>query len=65
MEPCNQEDMDARQLAGMNFRVGYNCAEAVLRAFCDKLQLDVPEEALRMASGFGGGPAMPAVCAER
>lgn len=44
-----------KQAAGNNFRDGYNCAEAVVRAFRDSLQLEISDEALGMASGFGGG----------
>lgn len=36
------------------FRGGYNCAQAVYAAFADKLGIS-EEEALRRASGFGGG----------
>lgn len=32
-----------------------NCAEAVVRAFRDAMEVDISDEALRMASGFGGG----------
>lgn len=47
--------LDARQLAGQNFREGYNCAEAIVRAFRDTMSIDISDEASRMASGFGGG----------
>lgn len=46
---------DIRQLAGQHFREGYNCAEAVLRAFNTSLGLGLTDDALRMSSGFGGG----------
>lgn len=37
-----------------NFRNGYNCAQSVLLAFADRVNL--PEEtALKLASSFGGG----------
>ncbi|KJS80961.1 MAG: hypothetical protein JM58_18260 [Peptococcaceae bacterium BICA1-8] len=49
------ENVNAKQLAGQNFREGYNCAEAILRAYRDVLNLDISDSALRMASGFGGG----------
>lgn len=49
------EKVNAKQLAGQNFRDGYNCAEAIVRAFRDALNADISDEALRMASGFGGG----------
>ena len=37
-----------------NFKMGYNCAQAVLLAFSDKIGL-AEETALRLASSFGGG----------
>ena len=43
------------EAAGRNYRANYNCAESVLRAFCEQLQLDVTPDALRVAAGFGGG----------
>ena len=46
---------DPKRLAGQNFKDGYNCAEAILRAFRDSYNLDISDEALKMASGFGGG----------
>lgn len=49
------EVLDAKQLAGQNYKKGYNCAESVIRAFRDKLKLNIPDEALKMATGFGGG----------
>lgn len=36
------------------FREGYNCAQSVVGAFCDEMQMD-RETAMRMASSFGGG----------
>lgn len=48
-------NMSAKELAGKNFKEGYNCAESVVRAFRDFYHLDVSDEALKMASGFGGG----------
>ncbi|MCI5993654.1 MAG: C-GCAxxG-C-C family protein [Clostridiales bacterium] len=36
------------------FQQGYNCAQAVFAAFCDVTGLD-EAQALRLASGFGGG----------
>lgn len=41
--------------AGQNFRDGYNCAEAILRAFNEALGLGLGEGALKMGSGFGCG----------
>ena len=40
--------------AANNFRNGYNCVQSVLLAFADKVGLK-DEEALRLASSFGGG----------
>ena len=47
--------IDYTYLAEQNFREGYNCAEAIVRAFRDGMHADISDEALRMASGFGGG----------
>jgi C_GCAxxG_C_C family probable redox protein len=49
------EKVDAKQLAGQNFREGFNCAEAVVRAFREILSPTMSDDAVRMASGFGGG----------
>ena len=49
------KQVDAKQLAGQYFKEGYNCAEAILRAFRDTLQLDLSDDAIKMAAGFGGG----------
>lgn len=45
----------AGELAGSRFKEGYNCAEAILRAFRDELKLDLSDDALKIATGFGGG----------
>ena len=37
-----------------NFKSGYNCAQAVFMAFCDKYSID-EETAAKLASSFGGG----------
>jgi C_GCAxxG_C_C family probable redox protein len=44
-----------RQRARKNFSLGYNCAEAVFEAVLGECDLDLPPEALRLATGFGGG----------
>jgi C_GCAxxG_C_C family probable redox protein len=44
------------QNAAKMFLAGYNCAQAVLHANCDRLQLD-HSLALRIATGFGAGLA--------
>ena len=51
----SESKLDAKRLAGQNFKDGYNCAEAILRAFRESYNLDISDEALKMASGFGGG----------
>jgi len=47
--------LNVRQMAGQYFKEGNNCAEAILRAMCDTLEIKLSDEALKMASGFGGG----------
>ncbi len=42
------------QRAAELFNSGYNCAQAVLAAFCDETGMS-EKEALRIASSFGGG----------
>jgi C_GCAxxG_C_C family probable redox protein len=37
------------------FRQGLNCAECVLRTFMDIYEVDMPDEIICMATGFGGG----------
>lgn len=37
------------------FKQGLNCAESVLLAFMDTHEIDLPKEAITMATGFGGG----------
>ena len=46
--------MNHAQKALELFHEGYNCAQAVAVAFCDKTELD-EKAAARMASAFGGG----------
>lgn len=41
-------------LARQNFLDGYNCAQAIMKAFADVTGLD-PDFAVKMASPFGGG----------
>ena len=50
-----KEPVEARNMAGDYFRKGFNCAEAVFMAFRDFLDIDVPEDMVRMATGMGGG----------
>jgi C_GCAxxG_C_C family probable redox protein len=49
------EKHTAGELAGNKFREGFNCAESVLRAFRDELKLDISDDALKIATAFGGG----------
>lgn len=37
-----------------SFKMGYNCSQAVLGAFCEELGMDF-ETAMKIASSFGGG----------
>lgn len=46
--------MTHQEKAKEYFQEGYNCAQAVLLAFCQDFDLD-PETALRLSSSFGGG----------
>ncbi|MBQ6431481.1 MAG: C_GCAxxG_C_C family protein [Oscillospiraceae bacterium] len=46
--------MTRGELAAEKFASGYNCAQAVLLAFCDKTGLD-ETTAAKLTSGFGGG----------
>ena len=46
--------MTRGELAAQHFASGYNCAQAVLLAFCDKTGLD-ETTAAKLTSGFGGG----------
>lgn len=55
MSEQKQVQGTVRDLAGQHFKEGYNCAESVVRAFRDFYKLDISDEALKMASGFGGG----------
>lgn len=42
------------EIAVEKFLEGYNCAQSVLYAFCDDVQIE-KDFALKIASGFGGG----------
>ena len=44
-----------RQRARKNFSRGYNCSEAVFEALLGEFDLGLPEDSLRLATGFGGG----------
>lgn len=45
----------ARQRARKNFSLGYNCSESVFEALMGEFDLRLPPDALRLATGFGGG----------
>lgn len=47
--------LDCKAVAGQRFKEGYNCSEAILRAFAETFELQLSEEAYKMSSGFGGG----------
>ena len=46
--------MNKGEIAKQNFESGYNCAQAVLLAFCDELGFDKNTAAM-LAAPFGGG----------
>lgn len=50
-----------REKASEYFEAGYNCSQAILAAFSDELDL-TEDEALRIASGFGGGMGSGETC---
>ena len=50
-----QQQTRAQQLARARYKEGYNCAEAVLRAFREELGLNLGDDAIKIATGFGGG----------
>ncbi len=51
----HQQPASISELALACHKQGYNCAESVLRAFRDRYGLALDGDALRIASGFGGG----------
>lgn len=46
--------MKKDEQAAKLFKDGYNCAQAVLAAYCDEINLDM-DTALALSSSFGGG----------
>lgn len=51
-----EEKVEAiRQRARKNFSLGYNCAECVVEAVLSSVETELPQEAKKMATGFGGG----------
>lgn len=52
----DHEKIDAiRQRARGNFSLGYNCAECITEAVLSLVDTGLPEEAKKLATGFGGG----------
>jgi len=47
--------LDVRSRAGNKFKDGFNCAESIVHTFNDLLNNPLNQEALKMATGFGGG----------
>jgi C_GCAxxG_C_C family probable redox protein len=46
---------EIRQRARKNFSLGYNCAECVTEAVLALVDTGLPQEAEKLATGFGGG----------
>lgn len=44
------------------YKGGLNCAESTLRCLIEDGAVDIPEETVRMMTGFGGGMQRGAVC---
>jgi C_GCAxxG_C_C family probable redox protein len=49
------KNLQARNSAGNNFKSGLNCAESVVHTFNELLGTPIQADAVKMASGFGGG----------
>jgi len=47
--------LEARSRAGNRFKNGLNCSEAIVHTFNEMLNNPLNSEALKMATGFGGG----------
>lgn len=47
--------LEARSRAGNKFKNGLNCSESIVHAFNEMLNNPLNSEALKMATGFGGG----------
>lgn len=47
--------LEARNRAGDNFKQGFNCAEAIVKAFNEMFNSPMSPEVVKMATGFGGG----------
>jgi len=44
------------------YKGGLNCAETVMRCLIENKVIDVPEDTVRMMTGFGGGMRRGSVC---
>ncbi len=53
--------MSREDKAAVLFENGYNCAQAVIGAFCEEAGLDL-NAALKLANGFGGGARCGELC---
>jgi len=51
----NEISTAARNAAGQHFKNGYNCAESIVRTGADLLGIQLDDQTLRTATGFGGG----------
>lgn len=51
----NDLALEARTHAGNKFKNGLNCAESIVHTFNEMLNNPLGSEALKMATGFGGG----------
>lgn len=66
-EHPSREEIDLAELCGQEaeayYRTGrYHCAEAVLAVVREHFRPDLPEDIIRMASGFGGGSGSGCIC---
>jgi len=48
-------NIEARNKTGSYFKEGYNCAEAIFKAFREYLAPEMDPEMIRLVTGFGGG----------
>lgn len=57
MEALEKRDVAAEvsQRARKNFSKGFNCAECVVEAILGQIDVGLPKETLKIATGFGGG----------
>ncbi|HZK83320.1 MAG TPA: C-GCAxxG-C-C family (seleno)protein [Desulfosporosinus sp.] len=51
----NEAVLEARSRAGNKFKGGLNCSEAIVHTFNEMLNNPLNSDALKMATGFGGG----------